>query len=304
MIWVLVILAGLIAVPLTVEAMRTPMSEDRQDKAPGQIALLSQGRTHYQWLGPERGPVAICIHGLTTPSFVWRGLARGLALMGFRVLVYDHYGRGYSDTAFGRQDAAFFLTQYNDLLMHEDVTEPVTLLGYSMGGAIAAHVAAHQPDRIKQLILLAPAGMQALTNRQLKLTRDLPLIGDWLFLATYPFILRKGIKAEAGTPGSVENITALQQAETDRRGYFPAVLSSLRGVLRDPLPEQHAAIAAAGVPVLDIWGADDDVIALAGKDVLAEWNPSALHTVIDGAGHGLTYTHTDQVLEAIRASRS
>ncbi|MEM7630581.1 MAG: alpha/beta hydrolase, partial [Pseudomonadota bacterium] len=72
MIWVIVILLGLIAVPVTIEAMRTSMSEDRQQAAPGRIALLSQGRTHYEWLGPERGPVAVCIHGLTTPSFVWR----------------------------------------------------------------------------------------------------------------------------------------------------------------------------------------------------------------------------------------
>lgn len=303
MIWVVVILLGLIATPLTIEAMRTPMTEERQKTGPGKLALLSQGRTHYQWLGPDRGPVAVCIHGLTTPSFVWRGMAKGLALMGFRVLVYDHYGRGYSETIGGRQNAAFFLQQYNDLLAHENVTEPVTLIGYSMGGAIAAHVAASQPERVKQLILLAPAGMTELMNGRLKLTRDLPVIGDWLFLATYPFILRKGISAEDGIPGSVENITDLQRSETDRRGYFPAVLSSLRGVLRHQLAEEHAAIAAAGVPTLAIWGAEDDVITIDSKDVLAEWNPNALQSVVDGAGHGLTYTHTDQVLEAIRASR-
>ena len=303
MIWVVVILLGLIATPLTIEAMRTPMTEECQKTGPGKLALLSQGRTHYQWLGPDRGPVAVCIHGLTTPSFVWRGMAKGLALMGFRVLVYDHYGRGYSETIGGRQNAAFFLQQYNDLLAHENVTEPVTLIGYSMGGAIAAHVAASQPERVKQLILLAPAGMTELMNGRLKLTRDLPVIGDWLFLATYPFILRKGITAEVGIPGSVENITDLQRSETDRRGYFPAVLSSLRGVLRHQLTEEHAAIAAAGVPTLAIWGAEDDVITIDSKDVLAEWNPNALQSVVDGAGHGLTYTHTDQVLEAIRASR-
>ncbi|WP_415919148.1 alpha/beta fold hydrolase [Tateyamaria sp. SN6-1] len=303
MIWIVVILLGLIAVPLTVEAMRTPMSEDRQKAGPGKLALLSQGTTHYEWMGPERGPVAVCVHGLTTPSFVWRGMARGLALMGFRVLVYDLYGRGYSETVLGRQDAAFFVTQYNDLLMHENVTDPVTLLGYSMGGAIAAHIAASQPQRIKQLVLLAPAGMQELATGKLKATRDLPVIGDWLFLAVYPFLLRKGIKAEENMPGSVENIADLQRAETDRRGYFPAVLSSLRGVLRHPAEAEHRAIAAAGIPTLAVWGAQDDVIALSCKDVLGQWNPGALQSVIDDAGHGLTYTHTDQVLEAIRASR-
>ena len=303
MTWVVVILLGLIAIPLTIEAMRTPMTEARQKEAPGEVALLSQGRTHFQWLGPERGPVAVCIHGLTTPSFVWRGLARGLALMGFRVLVYDLYGRGYSETVMGRQDAEFFLTQFDDLIVHENVTEPVTLFGYSMGGAIATHVAARYPSLVKQLILLAPAGMTDLTTGPLKATRDLPVIGDWLFLALYPSLLRKSIAAEADQPGSVEDIADKQRAETNRRGYFPSVLSSLRGVLRHPLAAEHAAIAAAGIPVLAIWAADDAVIPLASRDTLADWNPNALQSVVDGAGHGLTYTHTDEVLEAIRASR-
>ena len=304
MIWVIVILLGLIAVPLTVEAMRTPMNDARQDAGPGHNVLLSQGRTHYEWLGPERGPVAVCIHGLTTPSFVWRGMAKGLALMGFRVLVYDLYGRGHSETVVGRQDAQFFLTQFDDLMAHETINEPITLLGYSMGGTIAAHVAAAQPSRIKQLVLLAPAGMDLPIPGAVKWARDIPVLGDWLFLAVYPFILRRGIAAEAGVPGSVENITALQQAETDRRGYFPSVLSSLRGVLRHPAKDAHRAIASAGVPTLAVWGETDDVIPLACKETLADWNPGAQQVVVAGAGHGLTYTHTDQVLDAIRGSRS
>ena len=303
MMWVILIVLGLLAVPVTIELMRTPMGERQQARAPGNFALLSQGRTHYQGRGPERGPVAVCIHGLTTPSFVWRGMAKGLALMGFRVLVYDHYGRGYSDTVMGRQDADFFLTQLNDLLAHENVTDPVTVLGYSMGGAVATCYAAAHPTRVKQLILLAPAGIQELGGKQIRIARDVPVIGDWLFLATYPTILRRGIRAEAGLPTSVENITALQEAETDRRGYFPAVLSSLRGVLRAPLEKEHRAIAAAGVPVLAVWGGLDDLIPLDCRDTLAEWNPHALQVVIDRAGHGLTYTHTDAVLDAIRASR-
>ena len=95
----------------------------------------------------------------------------------------------------------------------------------------------------------------------------------------------------------------MQRAETDRRGYFPAILSSLRGVLRHTAKEEHEAIAAAGVPVLSVWAEADDVIPLSGKDRLARWNPQAMQVVVPGAGHGLTYTHTDQVLEAIRASR-
>lgn len=304
MMWVLVLLLGLIAVPFTIEWMRNGITGKDRAAAPGQFALLSQGTTHYEWIGPARGPVAVCIHGLSTPSFVWRGLAKGLVLMGFRVLVYDHYGRGYSDRIGGKQDAAFFLQQLGDLLAHEKVKEPVTVLGYSMGGAVAAHFAAAHPGLVKQLVLIAPAGMQHAAGKAAIFARDTPIIGDWLFLATYPRLLRRGIQAEAHLPGSVDNITALQMAETDKRGYFPAMLSSLRGLLRDDAEAAHRAIAAAGVPVLAIWGDADNVIPLTARDSLVKWNQSAGQHVIKGAGHGLTYTHTDQVLEALRATRS
>lgn len=302
MTWVVIILLGVLAIPLTIEWMRNPVSDKQRREAPGKFALLSQGTTHYAWLGPERGPVALCIHGLSTSSYVWRGMAKGLALMGFRVLVYDHYGRGLSDTVRGKQDAQFFLQQLTDLLAHEQVDEPLTVLGYSMGGAIAAHFAAAYPVRVRQLILLAPAGMHDISGPKVRVVRDWPLIGDWLFLLVYPFTLRKGLAAEAGLTGSVAGINDMQRAETDRRGYFPAILSSLRGVLKGTAKAQHKAIADAGLPVLAIWGEADDVVQLSGKDKLAKWNPQARQIVIPNAGHGFTYTHTDQVLEAIRAS--
>jgi len=301
MMWVVIILLGIFAVPFSIEWMRNPVSDKQRREAPGKFALLSQGTTYYAWLGPERGPVALCIHGLSTSSYVWRGMAKGLALMGFRVLVYDHYGRGLSDTVRGTQDAAFFLRQLTDLLAHEQVDVPVTVLGYSMGGAVAAHFAASYPGNITRLILLAPAGMQDISAPWVRAVRDWPVIGGWLFLLTYPYLLRKGLEAEADLPGSVEGINTLQRAETVRRGYFPAVLASFRGVLRDTAEEQHRAIADAAIPVLCVWGEADALIELSGRQDLAAWNPQAQQAVIAGAGHGVTYTHTDEVLEAIRA---
>jgi len=303
MMWVALVLLGLFAIPLTIELTRAGMTDAVRAKAPGQFALLSQGTTHYQWLGPERGPVAVCIHGLTTPSFVWHGMAKGLALMGFRVLIYDLYGRGYSDRVRGTQDAEFFDQQLTDLLAQENVGNNLTVLGYSMGGAIAAHFTARHPQRVKQLILLAPAGMFELAGPKIALARDLPVIGDWLFLAAYPWEVRRGIAAEVHLPTTVEGIYDLQEQETGRRGYFPAVLSSLRGLLRKPCEDQHRAIYAAGVPVFAIWGEQDDVVPLTCKDTLDKWNPAVRQVVIQAAGHSLPHTHTEAVLDAIRASR-
>mgnify|MGYP003121813100 CR=1 FL=1 len=304
MIWFLVVLVilGAIAIwPFAREAMRQPMDDAARQDAPGDFVELSQGITHFRWIGPVRGPVAVCVHGLTTPSMVWDAVAKGLALMGFRVLVYDLYGRGYSDRAPGLQDQDFFIRQLEDLLASQGITEDVTLLGYSMGGAIVSAFAARHPERVLRVILLAPAGMGHDLGKLAKFTRDTPILGDWLMLLRYPGAHMKGTEAERVLPSEVEGIVDYQQAELSKRGFVPAVLSSLRGILPRPLEKEHRAISREGIPVLAIWGRNDAVIPIRAMGQLTQWNRVARHEVIEGAGHGLTYTHAAAVLRAIEA---
>ncbi|ASM74105.1 MULTISPECIES: alpha/beta fold hydrolase [Roseobacteraceae] len=299
MYWVLILLVALIAIPVVIERMRAHMGPDGRQNAPGKFATLSRGVVHYAWLGPVRGPVCVCIHGLTTSSYVWGGLSRGLALLGFRVLIFDHYGRGYSDRPTGPHDDAFYLTELEELLTHENVGGDITLIGYSMGGAIATLFAAAHPDRLRQLILLAPAGMGLVRTRLSRFIVQTPVIGDWLMLALFPRQLRKGIRTDTTSKTQVENIGKMQLAELNRRGFVPAVLSSLRGVLNRSQKAEHQIIHRAGIPVLAIWGREDTVIAMSSVGLLAEWSRNAHQEVIDGATHALPYTHADQVLQII-----
>ena len=300
MMWIILISVAIIAIPLTVEYNRSPMDDARRGSAPGLFAELSQGVTHYEWLGPPRGPVAVCIHGLTTPSFVFRSLVRGLALMGFRVLVYDLYGRGFSDRPRGEQDRRFFLRQLGELLEREQVGGDLTVIGYSMGGAIATCFAADNPGRVRQLVLLAPAGMGMRLGKLARFIVDVPILGDWVMLAVYAHQQRKALRAEAGVPSSIPNITELQEAELDYKGYVPSVLASLRGILSEKLESEHATLQRHHIPVLAIWGGEDTVIPPGAMGRMAEWHRDAKHEVIEEAGHGLPYTHTEAVLAAMQ----
>jgi len=294
--WALLfVILAILALPFILEFTRKPMGMEARENAPGRFAQLPQGVTHYQWMGAGSGKILVCIHGLTTPSFVWKRLAPGLALLGFRVLVYDLYGRGFSDRPAGRQTAEFFITQLDDLLEHEGVADQqLTIMGYSMGGSIAASFVARYPERVERMILLAPAGMRTVSSGLFRFVRDVPILGDWVMLAFYPATLRKGIEEE-GEP----EISTLQERELDYRGFVPAVLSSLRGMLSERLEDAHGTIADHDVPALAIWGADDAIIPLAAKDLLAEWNPFATQVVIAEAGHGVTYTHAERVMISI-----
>ena len=168
----------IVAAPALAEALRRPVDARARREASGDVADLGDGQTYYEWRGPSRGPVVVCVHGLSTPSYVWAPLAVALALKGFRVLTYDLYGRGLSDRPAGVQDSAFFLRQLKELLENQQISSHVTLMGYSMGGAIATAYAARHPALVDKLVLLAPAGLGHRLSPFLEFCRRVPVLGD------------------------------------------------------------------------------------------------------------------------------
>lgn len=302
MIWFvfLAIILAIAAFPFVREARKLKMDDDARRDAPGEFVQTSRGVTHYQWLGQARGPVAVCVHGLTTPSFVWGPIAAGLGALGFRVLVYDLYGRGYSDRPSGPQDAPFFVAQLADLLESQGIEDDITLLGYSMGGAIVTAFGAIYPEKLRQLVLLAPAGMGHDLGPMERLVKNYDFLGRWLMLTFYDRSFRQSTEAERELDSEIEGIVDLQQHELEYRGFVPAVLASLRGMLDEDQEEDHRELSREDVPVLAIWGSEDDVIPITGLGKLAEWNRVARHEVIEDAGHGLAYTHTNDVMHAMR----
>ncbi|QYX58698.1 alpha/beta hydrolase [Roseovarius sp. SCSIO 43702] len=276
------------------------MTDRVRAAAPGDILTLPRGKTHYRWHGPEGGQVIVCIHGLTTASYVWGPIAEELAARGYRVLTYDHYGRGYSDRPRGDQDPAFFRDHLDHLLDALAVEKPVVLLGYSLGGAVAADYAAHRPARVRELALLAPAGLGHDLGPAARLVANHRRLGQWLMHLTYPRSFRAATRAERDLEqSSIPGIVDLQLRELDYRGFVPAVWSSLHHTLDHDLDTEHRAVAEARIPTLAIWAAEDDIIPVAGADRLASLNPAARNVIIPGAGHALAYTHTDRVLGAL-----
>ena len=299
MIWLLILLAKIAALPFLADYARIKMDDRARGDAPGKFIKLRRGITHYRRFGPQEGPLVVCVHGLTTPSFVFEGIAEAYVKNGYRVLVYDHYGRGYSDRPVGLQNRAFFVHHLEELLDALGEDGSFDLVGYSMGGWIASAYGADHPERIKRLILLAPAGMGTNLGWAALLVRQVPLIGDWVFMSTYAAQHRRGTEKDRAKHSYVEYVVERQQRELNYRGFLPSVLSSLRGALAASTQSEHKALQEAGTDVLAIWGEVDVVIPLSCKEKMSLWNRKAKHVVINGADHGLTYTHVPAVMDAI-----
>lgn len=299
MILFILILITVFALPFVFEALRKPMSQAQRKAAPGKFAELSLGITHYQWFGPVRGPVAVVIHGLTTPSIGLQEVAQGLGASGYRVLAYDLYGRGFSDAPTMKQTEEFFLTQLDELLADQGLEDDLTLVGYSMGGAIATAFAATEPHRMKRLILLAPAGIEAVESAFSRFCRKTPIIGDWLHGLLASGRMRAAIAKEV-TADTPPEVVAAQKAELRRRGFLPSVLSSRRHMLQQSQEQQHRSIDRDGIPVIAIWGESDKVIPLTAMGKMAQWNRTAHHEVLSDAGHAFPYSDSARVVEVLR----
>ena len=288
------------AAPVIAEGLRRPMSVAKQKHAPGTIAVLPSGRTHYRWTGPKRGPIAICIHGLSSPQYIYAGTARALAALGFRVLTYDLYGRGWSSRPPGKQDTDYFLRQLRDLMDYFGIDEPLTVVGYSMGGNLATAFVAEEGLSIKSLVLMAPGGLEPVYQSPKDRLWTLPVLGDWLMPLFGGIALRRELAREDNAPTVIPNLTERLAAETRKRGYLPSLLSSRRHVLSKTLDEDHQTITDYATPVLAIWGRDDGVISLSSMGKLAALNPKAHHVEIANGSHNFPQTHPGRVAEILK----
>lgn len=300
MIWALLaLILVLLLLPVVVEALRKPMDAKACRLATGDFIELSRGLTYYEWRGPSRGPIVVCVHGLTTPSYVWTPLAVALTGLGMRVLTYDLYGRGMSDRPPGRQDRAFFVTQMEELLAALEITQGVTLIGYSMGGAIATAYAEDHPERVDRLVLVAPVGLGHRVSRFLSFCARVPVLGDGLIRVLGDIMHRRSINRALPVQPELPDFVKRSAAEMGYRGSLPAVLSSLRNMMRENLAQTHRKLGETDLPVLAVWGEVDAVIPLSAMGRLAQINRNARQAEVPGATHALPYTHPEAIMAAM-----
>jgi pimeloyl-ACP methyl ester carboxylesterase len=300
MAWTIVGIVALISVaPFIREWFRAPVSSARHDIEDGGFAELSAGKTYYRWYGAPTSHVIVVIHGLTTPHWVFSGLVRGLNLLGYQVLAYDLFGRGLSDRPGDAQTPQFFLHQLNELLIEQGLDGPVSLLGYSMGGVIAAQFAVTYPERTDRVILLAPAGIDYTPAEPLRTAGAAGMLGSWLWRIVGTRSLRRAARRDAQAPTVIPDLEKRMSEETGRRGYLRAVLSAHRESLAIDLENLHRDLGKTQIPVLAIWGGEDKTIPLTSMGKMTQWNRNARHHVVDGVGHALPHAAPNEIIAAI-----
>lgn len=201
----------------------------RRDLRAHFLELASGIKVRVVEAGNENAPLVLMIPGWACSTWVFHETIAPLADAGYRAVAVELKGHGLSEKPPEKK-------HYTTEAMRDHVIEiidalganGVRLVGHSMGGAIAAHVAARVPDRVNSVVLAAPvgfAGVRRLTLYKLATSRP--------FAPLLPFLARRGlVRVMLGIVyGITHPVTEKDVDEFWAPTQFPSFVRALRELL-------------------------------------------------------------------------
>jgi pimeloyl-ACP methyl ester carboxylesterase len=272
---------------------KNSITPDIRAKAPGNYVSLSDGVTHYQIHGPDSGQTVILIHGMTIPVWTWDFQVSALVKAGFRVVMYDHYGRGYSDRPHIEYNRELYLRQLCELLDKLEITCKLYLIGSSMGGAIAINFAAHYPPRVQKIVLFSPlinGGSQRAEIFHPK------LIGEFIMrVVGIPYFINRCASYYEGTD-RFKYYEQLFREQISYKGFEYSFLNLFRTDALGDYREAYSSVGVTNKPVLLFCGSDDPEISKQMMTELKSLIPYTQAHMLEGVGHGISlHLETDRV---------
>jgi 4,5:9,10-diseco-3-hydroxy-5,9,17-trioxoandrosta-1(10),2-diene-4-oate hydrolase len=242
-------------------------------------------KVHYQFSG-SGGPLLL-LHGLVGSGRNWR---RNIGFLSRNASVYalDLFNMGESERVPGLDASLEATADRVVALMDALGLRSVDIAAHSHGGAIAMMLTARHPERVRKLILFAPANPFCDAGRQLIRFYNTPL-GTWFarMVPSLPRMLHATALARMyGDPnrvaaGSLETYTTGLQIP----GTIDHVLQIVARWYEDMRVLRSALGKLAGKPVLFIWGDRDRAVLLPSGRLLHQMMPQSKLVVIRGAGH-------------------
>jgi len=278
--------------PALTDAERDRLQAENQAN---RFVKLTDGTVHFDVAGLEGAPTVLLIHGFSTPSFVWDDIVDPLTAAGLRVVRFDNYGRGLSDRPQGPYDAALTDRLILELLDQTTDGAPVHLVGYSMGGASATIFASRHPERVASLSLIAPAGLGGATGTLTTSLMTKPVVGDWIMRVLGPRLITGRSKDAEAAARNPQKFRAKFDRQMAYKGYFNALLSSLRHYPLTGARAHYRQVATHGIPTMAIWGEADAIVPFTDAEQLQQVIPGAKLHSFPGKTHYITFAQPDLV---------
>ncbi|MGW2095726.1 alpha/beta fold hydrolase [Promicromonospora sukumoe] len=258
---------------------------------------------HYEDHGT--GQPVVLVHGYPLDGNSWERQSRELIAAGYRVITYDRRGFGKSSKVGAGYDYDTFAADLNTVLNTLDLRD-VILVGFSMGtGELARYVKNHGHDRVAKLAFLAslepflvatddnPNGVpQSVFDGIAEAARS-----DRFAWFTNFYQDFYNLDENLGSRISQEAVTASWNTATVSA---PVAAYAVVPTWIEDFRADVDAVRAAGKPSLILHGTKDNILPIdvTGRAFHAAF-PEAEYVEIEGAPHGLLWTHAAEVNEVL-----
>lgn len=243
---------------------------------------------HYHVERGGEGSPLLLLHGFTGSAATWRPFYPAWQKH-FHTIAVDMLGHGQSDCPadprrYRMEEVVADLLSLMDALQ----VDRTNLLGYSMGGRVALHLAAAAPQRISRLVLVgASPGIASEAERAARVASDERLArmleeeGIEAFVNHWENIPLFASQKQSLTP---ERQAQLRSQRLSNQAH--GLAGSLRGLGTGQQEPLHERLDQLTMPALLITGEWDEKYCNISRE-MAEAMPSARREVVSGAGHAV-----------------
>ena len=265
---------------------------DRLPPAPiHQAEWLDAGGLQVRAVRAGRGDTTLLLlHGYGESLTTWRSVFDPLSATA-RVIAIDLPGFGGSD----KPDVSYSLPAMTERLSHfidRWISGTLVVVGHSMGGELAASLALARPDRVKRLVLIAPAGYRiGLGGIAESMTAGRArTIGRYLALRS--FITPIHDPSWLAEPA--------ERARYDLTGDAAYSRVAARVLEEFDFVALRTRFGELSMPTLLIWGGLDPVVPFSVGDTLSRTIPCVRNVPLPKAFHRPQAEVPDTVIAAIR----
>ena len=251
------------------------------------------------------GQPVVLIHGYPLNGHSWERQTRELLAAGYRVITYDRRGFGRSSKVHAGYDYDTFAADLHAVLETLDLRD-VVLVGFSMGtGELARYVARYGHDRVAKLAFLAslePYLVRADDNPE-GVPRDVfdgiasAAKDDRYAWFTQFFSDFYNFDDTLGSRISQEAVTGSWNVAV---GSAPVAAYAVVPTWIEDFRSDVEAVRESGKPALILHGTADQILPIdATARRFTKLLPDATYVEVEGAPHGLIWTHADEVNAAL-----
>jgi len=242
------------------------------------------------------GQPVVLIHGYPLDGSSWERQAREIRAAGYRVITYDRRGFGRSSKVETGYDYDTFAADLDTVLTTLDLSD-VILVGFSMGtGELARYAKLFGTERVAKFAFLASLEPGMLSNgvpQSVFDGIDASARADRFSWFTEFYKNFYNLDENLGTRISQEAVTASWNTATVSA---PVAAYAVVSSWIEDFAADVEAVRASGKPTLIAHGTSDNILPIdaTGRAFHAAF-PEAEYHEIEGAPHGMLWTHAEEV---------